>query len=517
MHLAPFRARPVRVLGVLAVLLLILVRLSDLLDVPLREGLVTGYRKTHDALTSTDAAAIDAPVAITAPATPKSRIAKVTIATNKLETDIIRRALQTHERHNARHGYTQFTATRQAVGSLTENDRHKRPKGAWTKPAYLLSILVAELQKPQDERLEWVFWFDADTVILNPSTPLETFLPPRHLQALRTVNLLITSNWDGHNSGVFALRVSPWSVSFLSAILAYPIYEADRTQRDRFRDQAAFQFLLVHPDSPLVRHAPGGMGGREWWATVPIRWFNSLPVNNAFRKDGTWLFAKEMGEELFDRGTSEVYNDGNGGEVKPWKVMRGDLAVHFAGTDRVRESWMGPWVDRADAMEPEWDNATATEVLRGEVVEFWQKEDTKMQIEKDRAEKEAREREVERKEKEAQKKKQEAADKEAERQEKEKEAERQREEERQKEREKSAKEMAEKLRVYENDEDGKKGDEDKNEEAAKQEESARLEDAAKQEEQTRLEEAANQEEAEQTSDEPDQHAELEEDAEPGEA
>lgn len=353
-------------------------------------------------------------------------------------------------------------------------------------------------------------WFDADTVILNPSTPLETFLPPRNLHALRSVNLLITSNWDGLNSGVFALRVSPWSVSFLSAVLAYPIYEADRTRRDRFRDQSAFQFLLAQPSSPLVQHAPGGMGGREWWVTVPIRWFNSLPVNNAFRKDGTWLFAEKMGDELFDRGTEEVYNDGHGGRVKPWKVMRGDLAVHFAGTDRVRESWMGPWVERADAMAPEWDNATATEVLRGEVAEFWKREDSKMQIDKDRAEKKQRENEGERDEKEKERKKQEVADKEAEKKEKEQE-ERHREEERQKAREKSAKEMAEKLRVYEDEEDAK-GDKDGNNEAAQQEEVAKLEDAAK------LEGAARLEVPEQQHVEPDEHGEPghDEHGEPGE-
>ena len=358
-------------------------------------------------------------------------------------------------------------------------------------------------------------WFDADTVILNPSTPLETFLPPRHLPALRSVNLLITSNWDGLNSGVFALRVSPWSVSFLSAVLAYPIYEADRTRRDRFRDQAAFQFLLGQPSSPLVRHAPGGMGGREWWVTVPIRWFNSLPVNNAFRKDGTWLFAKEMGEELFDRGTDEVYNDGHGGRVKPWKVMRGDLAVHFAGTDRVRESWMGPWVDRADAMAPEWDNATATEVLRGEVADFWKREDSKMQIDKDRAWKKEREREAEREGKEEQRKQQEAADIEADRREKENEAERHKEEERQKAREKAAKEMAEKLILFEDNEDAK-GDEDRNKEAAEQEETARLEGQEQQEEAARLEglEQQNVEADEHAEAGPGEHAILDKHAEP---
>ena len=86
----------------------------------------------------------------------QSRIGKVTVAANKLDADVIHRAMKTHERHNERHGYVHHIAVNQAVSPLTENDHSKRPGGAWTKPAYLLSILVVELQKPEDERLQWV-------------------------------------------------------------------------------------------------------------------------------------------------------------------------------------------------------------------------------------------------------------------------------------------------------------------------------------------------------------------------
>ena len=224
-------------------------------------------------------------------------------------------------------------------------------------------------------------WFDADTVVLNPYTPLEIFTPPKSRRDLDTVHLLISANWDGLNSGAFALRVHPWSVSFVSAVLAYPIYETERQIQDRFRDQSAFQFLLEHHDSPLVKTPTGG---RDHWVTIPMRWFNSLPFNNAFAKGGKWVYSSNMTEDRFDNGTTEIFDDGNGKEIKPWKVMQGDIAIHFAGATAgskgVRDSWMGGWLDRAEAMEPQWANKTTQEVLRQETDRFWADEANKIAV-----------------------------------------------------------------------------------------------------------------------------------------
>lgn len=92
---------------------------------------------------------------------PTSKIAKVTVAVNKLDNELIHRSLKTHERQNELHGYQHFIASQQAVSDLIENDSRHRPKGAWTKPAYLLSLIVAELQKPEEERLEWLLYVPA--------------------------------------------------------------------------------------------------------------------------------------------------------------------------------------------------------------------------------------------------------------------------------------------------------------------------------------------------------------------
>jgi len=211
---------------------------------------------------------------------------------------------------------------------------------------------------------------------MNTETPLETFLPPKDgHSSLEDVDLLIASNWDGLNSGVFGLRVSAWSVSFMSAVLSYPIYQASRLETDRFRDQSAFQFLLGSGGSPL---ADIPMRGKEHWAVVPMRWFNSLPVNNAFFKNGSWIFGQEMSKEMFDKGTTEVFDDGWGSEVKEWKVMQGDLVVHFAGTSFVRDSWMVPWIERAEALYPEWNNATTKDVLKKEAAVFWKQVNEEM-------------------------------------------------------------------------------------------------------------------------------------------
>ncbi|ROT40903.1 hypothetical protein SODALDRAFT_376639 [Sodiomyces alkalinus F11] len=315
-----------------------------------------------------------------------SKVAKVSVAANRLDNDMIHRALRSHYSQNTLHGYQHFTAGYEAVGGLIENPEDRRPRGAWTKPAFLLSLVVAELEKPEEERLEWLFssfdrsnglfrsWFDADTIVTNPSTPLEVFLPPDSNHDLSHVHVLIASNWDGINSGAFALRVHPWTVALLSAVLAYPIYKADRIGKDRFRDQSAFQFLLEDENSPL---ATSPTKGKEHWSVVPMRWFNALPVNNAFdKKNGGWVFGKKMEGTLFDNGTTEVHDDGLGGEIRPWKVMQGDMIVHFAGSTAggTRDSWMGPWLDRVEASLPEWNNTTTTLVLQEETREFWAKE-----------------------------------------------------------------------------------------------------------------------------------------------
>jgi UDP-2,3-diacylglucosamine pyrophosphatase LpxH len=90
------------------------------------------------------------------PAKAPSRVAKASIAVNTLNNTIIHKAFRTHQVQNKIHGYVHHIATTEIVGDLSEHDSQHRPRGAWSKPAYLLSLIVNELTKPEDERLEWL-------------------------------------------------------------------------------------------------------------------------------------------------------------------------------------------------------------------------------------------------------------------------------------------------------------------------------------------------------------------------
>jgi hypothetical protein len=77
-------------------------------------------------------------------------------------------ALSSHKEHDRTFNYHHFVLRRNIAG------------GIWSKLAYILSILVAELEKEPEERLEWLFWHDADLVLMNSQIPLKMFVPLTH-------------------------------------------------------------------------------------------------------------------------------------------------------------------------------------------------------------------------------------------------------------------------------------------------------------------------------------------------
>ena len=56
------------------------------------------------------------------------------------------RALRTQEVHNDMHGYPMFVLRQMILDDV------------WSKPAYILSVLLAEMAKPEHERLEWLVY-----------------------------------------------------------------------------------------------------------------------------------------------------------------------------------------------------------------------------------------------------------------------------------------------------------------------------------------------------------------------
>jgi hypothetical protein len=56
------------------------------------------------------------------------------------------RALQTHQLHNQRYGYPMFVL------------RHSILENMWSKPAYILAVMLEEMRKPEGHRLKWLLW-----------------------------------------------------------------------------------------------------------------------------------------------------------------------------------------------------------------------------------------------------------------------------------------------------------------------------------------------------------------------
>ncbi|KAK3115527.1 hypothetical protein LTR53_005022 [Teratosphaeriaceae sp. CCFEE 6253] len=240
----------------------------------------------------------------------RTRVGKCTLVFNG--NSYWERALRTHEEHDKLHGYRLHVL------------RQKLLDGVWSKPAYVLSLLLRELAKPEGERLEWLFWVDADTIILNPYVPIETFLPPPGSE-FENIHLVYTQDWNGLNNGIFAIRVNRWSVDLFTAILSFRYYRPDAGLI--FRDQSAMGDLIKEPT--FAKHV----------VSAPQRWFNA--------------YQGEQNETL-----------------APFQIQRGDLLVHFAGVSE-REKRMDVWLERAESHLDDWEVPLKSTSYPQEARAFW--------------------------------------------------------------------------------------------------------------------------------------------------
>ncbi|MCJ1380385.1 hypothetical protein MMC17_003488 [Xylographa soralifera] len=266
---------------------------------------------------------------------PESRIGKISILFNDKDPTLVR-ALQMHEAHNRHFGYSLLLLRHDLLDGGTLD-------GIWNKPAYVLAALLEEMRKPAAERLQWLFWHDADTILLNPLIPLTLFLPP---PSHPHVHLLLTADPHGLNNGVFFLRVHAWSISLFAAVLAHPTYRP--TMPLPYRDQSALGLLL---NSSVAYGAH--------FLTLPQRWFNAY----AGELDDAWTHA--------------------------FQVRRGDLLVHFTGCPKgERERVMGPWLQRAEGRGKEWVVEVGGTSLNGELERFWREREAWLGREREEARKE---------------------------------------------------------------------------------------------------------------------------------
>ncbi|SMR55404.1 unnamed protein product [Zymoseptoria tritici ST99CH_1A5] len=188
--------------------------------------------------------------------------------------------LRTHEEHAELNGHSMHVLNRKIM------------HGMWSKLSYMLMLVLSELVKPEEKRMKWLFWFDLDIVVMNPNVPLDIFLPPE--EGFSHINVVLTNDHHGLNTGSFFLRVNEWAVDYLVDTIALHGYKPDL--KLKYSDQSAQEVVTL--DNKYVNNT----------IYVPQRWFNAYrgPRND---------------RELLIKNAKVPENT----------IKAGDLQLHFAG------------------------------------------------------------------------------------------------------------------------------------------------------------------------------------------
>ena len=180
------------------------------------------------------------------------RIRQVTMRFGGSPNEIDEQSLDTHVEHGKQWGYPTHILRQNIV------DSDDWLEFCFSKPLYMLSLLTSEMAKPEDERAEWLVWFDADTIIMNPNVPWATFLPP--VDSFPDIHIVGAKDWNAFNPGVFLIRVNGWSLKLLTQIYALKQLRTD-VDLGNNADQDAMIWVMDRP------------GYREHVTYQPIEWF----------------------------------------------------------------------------------------------------------------------------------------------------------------------------------------------------------------------------------------------------
>lgn len=213
--------------------------------------------------------------------------------------EIDEQSLDTHIEHGKQWGYPTHILRQNVIDSA---DWHE---SCFSKPSYMLSILISEMAKPKDERAEWLVWFDADTIIMNPNVPWAMFLPP--MDSFPDIHLIGAKDWNSFNPGVFLIRVNGWSVKMLTQIYALKQIRTDIIMGDN-ADQDAMIWVMDRP------------GYREHVIYEPIEWFQGYQDPRGHFRD----------------------------------VQPGDLLIHFPGWKDKRFKYMDQYLEKLRSNKSAW-------------------------------------------------------------------------------------------------------------------------------------------------------------------
>ncbi|QLI70630.1 uncharacterized protein G6M90_00g068290 [Metarhizium brunneum] len=212
----------------------------------------------------------------------------------------------------------------------------------WNKQAFIQLLILNELVKSPQERLEWIFWADRDTVILDYCRSPASFIAEEIRSNNETtdttqgpdINLLITNDHNGLMAGVFIIRVCEWSVKFLSDVLAFRTFRPGVDLP--YHEQTAMEILLKEDKY------------KENVAYIPQHWINNYRGDTA----------------------EDFVNRSDASDMAYWVARRGDFALHFAGSGNKS----GNIMEYAGVGEEVFDAIHGGSILRNismDIEEFW--------------------------------------------------------------------------------------------------------------------------------------------------
>lgn len=181
---------------------------------------------------------------------PIPRIAKATILyspTNSFHTS----SLNLHSTHNTHFAYKLHTLHNPII------------KGATNKLLYLHSLIIAELQKPAEDQVHWILYFDPSMLLSNAAIPLHIFLPPRtdDFETFKYVSFIGAKPDNVTLSvGVLWVRVSDTAVRILTMAMS-AVYESAAAGQDGGSDvvSSALQGVLEQDvNRKTVLYQPAG-------------------------------------------------------------------------------------------------------------------------------------------------------------------------------------------------------------------------------------------------------------------
>lgn len=155
---------------------------------------------------------------------------------------LIRTATKNKQTYTARHGYT--------LVSAGADDIDRTRPAAWSKLLALRKNLA---------RFDWLVYFDADTLVMNQAVELECYIDDRY-------DVVMTSDWNGLNFGVFMVRNTSWSEWFLDALWAQRQLVDDNSLPFHY-EQRAVHYLAQTPlwqrlELPVYKGV-GTVGGHD--------------------------------------------------------------------------------------------------------------------------------------------------------------------------------------------------------------------------------------------------------------